>query len=339
MKLTAAPIVESEASVAAAIPATSDLPARWPMRRVVAWALVGIGALAFVVAGDVRTNWVIGDIGPEQGEVALPRLGTIAVLLGLALLARHQVISRRSLPDQRYRGPSVLLLLALIVGLSVFLVLPVRDSINLAIEGGIPDLPPVLIWIAATHLAALLVMWIVLRARPMPGRSLFADSRRVRHALIGVAVGIPTQIVVLALVVATGVGQEAFLQVPSGPPVGPFAPGVPVWLGVISSVVVAPVVEELFFRGLAFRAWLREYGPRAALIGTSVLFGLVHFGLNPLDGLAAELPRMAIIAGGGLVLGALALRTGSLTAPIAAHAAMNGVTVIISLAVLAGMQA
>jgi len=330
---------EPEASVATAIPETPELTARWPMRRIVAWALIGIGVLAFFIAGDVRTNWVIGDIGPERGEVALPRLGTIAVLVGLALLARHHVISRRSLPDDRYRGPSVLLLLALIVGLSVFLVLPVRGSINLAFEGGIPDLPPVVIWMLATHVAALLVMWIVLRAKPMPGLRLFADSRRTRHALIGIAVGIPTQIVVLILVVAIGAGEEALIQVPSGPPVGPFGPGVPVWLAVVSSVVIAPVTEELFFRGLALRAWLREYGTWAALAGTSVLFGLVHFGLTPLADLGPELPRLAILAGGGLVLGVLALRTGSLTAPIAAHATMNGLTVIVSLALFAAIPA
>lgn len=330
---------DPEASVATTLPEKPDRPARWAMQRMVAWALIGLGVLAFVIAGDVRTNWVVGDVAPDPGgEVGLPRLGTLAVLLGLALLARHQVIARRSLPEDRYRGPSVLLLLTLIVGLSIFLVLPVRGSINLAFDGGLPDLPPVVIWTFATHVAALLVMWIVLRARPMPGLQLFADSDRTRHALLGVAVGIPTQIAVLVLVVTIGAGEEALLQVPTGPPVGPFAPGVPVWLGVASSVVIAPVAEELFFRGLALRAWLREYGVWPALVCSSVLFGLVHFGLNPLDGLAAELPRLAILAAGGLVLAVLALRTGSLTAPIAAHTTMNGLTVIVSLALFTAMQ-
>ena len=75
-----------------------------------------------------------------------------------------------------------------------------------------------------------------------------------------------------------------------------------------------------------------------ALIGTSVLFGLVNFGLSPLDGLAAELPRLLILSGGGLVLGVLALRIGSLTAPIAAHATMNALTMAVSLALYAALQ-
>jgi hypothetical protein len=98
------------------------------------------------------------------------------------------------------------------------------------------------------------------------------------------------------------------------------------------------VAEELFFRGLALRAWSREYGARSALVGSSVLFGLVHFGLSPLDGFVADLPRLAILAAGGLVLGLLALRTGSLTAPIAAHATMNGLTLIVMLALFGTIE-
>src|SRR5437773_1811795 len=39
--------------------------------------------------------------------------------------------------------------------------------------------------------------------------------------------------------------------------------------------VVAPIVEELTFRGLGF-GLLSKYGVRVALVGTAVLFGLVH---------------------------------------------------------------
>jgi membrane protease YdiL (CAAX protease family) len=329
---------EPEVGAAVADLEPVDLPARWPLRRVVAWALIGIGVLAFIVAGDVRTNWIVGDIAPELGEVALPRLGTIAVLIGLTLLAWHQAIARKGLPANRYRGPSVLVLLVLIAGLSTLLVLPVRGTINLAFEGGVPDLVPVLIWVISTHAALLIVTWLVLRAEPMPGLRLFADSRPMRHFLIGVAVGIPTQIAVLVLAAALAGLEEGLIQVPTGPPVGIFLPGVPLWLGALTSIVLAPIAEELFFRGLALNAWLREYGLWPALLASSALFGLVHFGLAPVDLLPPELPRLAVLAGGGVVLGLLALRTGSLIAPITAHAAMNGVTVLAWLAITGLIQ-
>ncbi len=306
---------------------------RWPMRRVVAWALTVAGIVAFLVAGDVRTNWVVGDLAPELGEVALPRLGTVALMLGLALLAWHQARARRRLSETRYRGPSVLVLLTLIAGLSVLIVLPVRSSINLALDGGIPDLAPVLIWTVAAPTATLLVTWLVLRCDPMPGLRLFRDARPVRHVAIGIGVGAATQIVLLAVVLTMGsvLTREPVLQVPAGPLPGVLLPGQPLWLGAVSSLILAPVSEELFFRGLALHAWLREHGRWVALIGSSVVFGLVHYGLNPLEGLLPDLPWLAIPAAGGLVLGHLALRTGSLIAPITAHATMNAITFLLLL--------
>jgi membrane protease YdiL (CAAX protease family) len=303
------------------------------MRRVVAWALIVAGIVAFLVAGDVRTNWVIGDLAPELGEVALPRLGTIALMLGLALLAWHQARARRWLSETRYRGPSVLVLLALIAGLSVLIVLPVRSSINLALDGGIPDLAPVLIWTVAAPIATLLVTGIGFRGNPMPGLRLFRDARPVRHVAIGIGVGAATQIVLLAVVLTTAsvLTREPVLQVPAGPLPGVLLPGQPLWLGAVSSLVLAPVSEELFFRGLALHAWLREYGRWVALIGSSVVFGLVHYGLNPLEGLLPDLPWLAIPAVSGLVLGHLAVRTESLIAPITAHATMNAITLLLLL--------
>ena len=308
---------------------------RWPLRRVMAWALILAGIAAFVVAGDVRTNWVVGDIGPAAGEEALPRLGTIALMLGMALLARHQLRERRALPEARYRGPSLLMLLALITGLSVFLVLPVRSSINLPFEGGVPDVPSWIISTFAGPVATVLVTYLVLRARPLSGLRLFRDARFLRHAVIGVVVGGAAQ--ALLLVVTNGLSfepiQASTLQASAETAPGFLLPGQPLWLFALSAVVLAPVTEELFFRGLVLNAWLREYGRWVALIGSAALFGLVHFGLNPLDNFLPNLPWLALPAASGLVFGFLALRTGSLVAPIAAHATANLVTLVVAIAI------
>lgn len=312
---------------------------RWPVRRIVAWALIAASIAGFVIAGDVRTNWVIGDVGPDPGEVALARLATIGLMLGLALLAWHQVRARRSLPETRYRGPSVLVLLALIVGLSVLFVLPVRGSINSAVEGGIPDLPPVVIWTLAVPLATLFVTWLVLRANPMPGLRLLRDPHALRHIAVGIGVGTAAQIVLLAIVAALALGpmREAAFAVPAGPLPGLLLPGQPLWLGAISAVVLAPITEELFHRGIVLHAWMREYGRWVALLASSALFGLVHYGLNPIEGLVPELPWLGVAALAGLVLGVLALRTGSLVAPIAAHATMNAITLLLAVALVERM--
>src|SRR6185436_7787773 len=41
-------------------------------------------------------------------------------------------------------------------------------------------------------------------------------------------------------------------------------------------VVVAPLVEELVFRGTLFRAWRARWNPVLALLASSVLFGVLH---------------------------------------------------------------
>jgi membrane protease YdiL (CAAX protease family) len=79
---------------------------------------------------------------------------------------------------------------------------------------------------------------------------------------------------------------------------------------------VAPVVEELIFRGLGF-ALLEPYGKWAAILGTGVLFGMWH-------GLLIALP---VLAGFGIILGWLRWSTQSVYPCIALHAIFNGVAI------------
>jgi membrane protease YdiL (CAAX protease family) len=83
-------------------------------------------------------------------------------------------------------------------------------------------------------------------------------------------------------------------------------------------VIGAPVVEELFFRGLLLRSLDRRFGTPAAVIGSALVFGLVHYEL-------LQLPALILF---GIVLAVLAERTGRLGPGIAAHAAFNAATVL-----------
>ena len=86
-------------------------------------------------------------------------------------------------------------------------------------------------------------------------------------------------------------------------------------------VLGAPVVEELFFRGLLQRALARRVGAAWAVVGSSVLFGLAHVGQ-----VLAALPALVAF---GAVLGVLASRSGRLGPGIVAHAAFNLLTVVV----------
>ncbi len=66
--------------------------------------------------------------------------------------------------------------------------------------------------------------------------------------------------------------------------------------------VGAPIVEELFFRGLLLRSLSRAFGPVVGIAGSALVFGLAHFEL-------LQLPALILF---GVILGLLAHRTGRL---------------------------
>jgi membrane protease YdiL (CAAX protease family) len=80
----------------------------------------------------------------------------------------------------------------------------------------------------------------------------------------------------------------------------------------------APVVEEVFFRGLLQPAAIRRFGPVAGVVFTALFFGAAHLE-------ALQFPALAVF---GLVLGALAYRTKRLGPGIAAHIVFNALTLI-----------
>jgi membrane protease YdiL (CAAX protease family) len=94
---------------------------------------------------------------------------------------------------------------------------------------------------------------------------------------------------------------------------------------VLAVVVVAPVVEEFFFRGLFFRALRDRHGFVVGALGSGVLFALLHSGAG---GMAANVMLQIAIATFGVCLAAMYEWRGTLGANVAAHAAFNLVTVL-----------
>lgn len=89
-------------------------------------------------------------------------------------------------------------------------------------------------------------------------------------------------------------------------------------LSALLTTVIAPICEEMLFRGYIFAALSKWKGwiPAAAITG--VLFGGVHFGSAPL----ADLIPLAVL---GFILCALYRRTGSLYPCIATHSLNNSI--------------
>lgn len=85
------------------------------------------------------------------------------------------------------------------------------------------------------------------------------------------------------------------------------------FMSLIMLVIVAPVTEELLFRGIILRGFLSQYGEWKAIILSALLFSIFH--LNPYQLLPAFV--------GGLILGWVYLKSGSLWPCIYAHAFFN----------------
>lgn len=81
----------------------------------------------------------------------------------------------------------------------------------------------------------------------------------------------------------------------------------------------APIVEEVFYRGLLQRALANRFGVWPGIVGSAVIFGASHFQL-------LQLPALVVL---GVVLGYVTHRTGRLGPAIFAHVVFNMITVVV----------
>jgi membrane protease YdiL (CAAX protease family) len=98
------------------------------------------------------------------------------------------------------------------------------------------------------------------------------------------------------------------------------------FVGLILSVAVgAPIVEELFFRGLLLRSLRRRMPDWAAVSLSAVAFGIAHGSALPVD---AVVLVMVSLTAFGAILATMALRTGRLGPGIVTHAVFNLFTLL-----------
>jgi membrane protease YdiL (CAAX protease family) len=92
-------------------------------------------------------------------------------------------------------------------------------------------------------------------------------------------------------------------------------------LFVVIVVVMAPLVEELFYRGLVHRATVRLLGVPLGVTVTALAFGLAH----------GQWLQLLPLVGFGVLLSVLAQRTGRLGLGMWTHAGFNATTVVLLL--------
>jgi membrane protease YdiL (CAAX protease family) len=101
----------------------------------------------------------------------------------------------------------------------------------------------------------------------------------------------------------------------------------------LSAALIIPIGEELFFRGFALTAWLRDLGPRAALIRSSLFFALVHIanitGVDFAEGISQAALQIVVLLPVAFVLGWLFLRYG-MAAAIGGHVTYNSLLLMLA---------
>jgi membrane protease YdiL (CAAX protease family) len=303
-----------------------------PLRRHRALQLISV---AMIIAGIVLPIAAVAaapDLlsqaqSPESvqrllGPFLLLGLGGLLLVIGLLLNAVRALIVRAALPPERYRGPAVIVLLLLAVILGTVVALGAGPTALALFDGGELSVGGSLLLLTSTQIGLLAITGgMVVLPRALVGVHLVGPTGLRRSLLIGLAAAIPAWIGATLLGALAAFLLEAFGLTEGAGPLDTFlARGDPTVI-LLAFLLVAPVAEETFFRGVALNAWERERGPWIAVVGSALLFAAIH------SSLFALVPIFAL----GVALALLYRSTRSLAATIAMHAGFNAISVGIAL--------
>jgi hypothetical protein len=189
------------------------------------------------------------------------------------------------------------------------------------------SIPRPLALLAGYLLQAAAGLWLVSAMEDRPFREVWkraAPSFRVGH--VGWALGFFSLAILLVLMVALALSpligrgeppQRELTELIAA------TQGIPALLMMSLMVaVLAPLFEEFLFRGVLLTwlahhleaLWGSRWGWTAALVISSLLFGIMHL----------QLLALPVLSTLGLVLGLTYLRTGNLWAPVIVHGLWNG---------------
>lgn len=290
-----------------------------------AWLLSMIGTALFVV------GFVLAAVEFTTSE-SLPldvRLGTpvavtggVLLLAGLAAAAYRSIVLRRDLGEDRYRGPSILILLAIVIAAGTLATLPFIGALVAAMEQQreLSQVETLVVLVSTSASLLLTAAVFVLLPRALPGVRLLPSGviEGARQIVLGVLIAGPAWIVAnIVTVLVTALLGALFGGPPDTQVIEELFPVLDPLAAVLVIVIAAPISEEIFFRGVVFNAWEREYGFRRALIGSSIVFALIH------GSLYAFLPILLL----AFVLGYVYARTRSLLTVVVIHATFNGISV------------
>ena len=226
-----------------------------------------------------------------------------------------------------WQGVGVYLLAFLLAGLAT---LPILSAFD-----GNEDLANIVASVVATLVIVAVLLGWLWRSHPTWKEILgFPERGRwQREVLASMGFGLllyPAMVflvgLVLSLILAAVSGHpvEAPEQVPSG------LSAVGVALTALYALVIAPIHEELFFRGILFRGVRDRYGLVPGMLASGIGFGLIHYLDGPWQGAAL---LMGVMLFNGMALAWWYERRGTIVASVVAHMTFNviGLTLILTI--------
>ena len=283
--------------------------------------------------------WLLSAVGFGLIFIALqtpPPAGTLVLLcsllalgLGFSAAAGYQIVVRRSRPASAFHGASPALFLGIQIVLSVVFSTPIALL-------GLPVTQPLGFLLASVALffAYLVVVWLFgFRTAAISWRDLgYGERPSARRVLGDLGTGFVATLLLWPITTTLLVILSLVLDSSTAEIVPPPGTALDVVLLALGAAVLVPIGEELLFRGYAVTAWLKDLGPRSALLRSTVFFSFAHV-LNiqaeTFDaGLRQAVLTVAVIAPVGLVLGWLFLRRG-IVASITGHVAFNSIAVVL----------
>ena len=299
---------------------------RVPALYLVGWvgSVMGLAVLlvSFMAAGGGAAPWLF-------------LAGVVVLALGLIAAAGSQAIERGHRPDLAYRGPSPVLAFVVVIAITLLGIVVVIAPLSAL--GMDPTAP------AATALSLVITLLAYVATVRLlvvgPGSLSWAemgvrrpDREAVRELLIGALFALPALVVTIALSLLLG----AFLERPASPlPLS--GDGLGLLFNLVSAAVLAPIGEELFFRGFATTAWARSLGAAwPAIARGAVFFAIAHvitlFDASFATGAQRAVFSFVALLPVGVALGWLFLSRSSMYAAIGLHGAFNGIQVLLAFA-------
>jgi len=284
------------------------------------------------LAGLAMVSIAILSGGTTTSRILLV-VGLIPLAVGLIAGAGSQGIERRARGVLPYVGPSPFLVLAAVVPVTALAGLVVGIPfalVDVSLDGPFGALLGVTIQAGVyVGLLRLLVVdtgaldWLAMGVRRV-------DARAIGDVLGGALWALPVLFV-------TGVlGAVLFQAIPVRPesPLPPTGTAIGLALSLLAGMIVAPLGEEILFRGFATTAWVRGRGIIPGVVLGALVFAFAHI-IAVSGDTATEAFQGALVAFLGrlpiaLALGWIFVRRGTIWASFGLHAAFNGILLVVA---------